>query len=592
MDWSGFTNHGSTDVTIHDGKCWWGWGNVAPLHAIFERLHEAHDARFTQILQPMTVQQAAGHLPKPKIDKSMFSASVAHILSSDPFQRLLHSRGRDFIDIIKNARNDFRNAIDLVAFPETEEHIVTLLRDCSKHNIAVMPFGGGSSVVFAVEAPELKKYLGTLSLDMGLLKSIVNIDKASSIAQVQGGIYGPELEAKLKNHGVTLRHFPQSFEFSTLGGWLATRGGGHYATGATHVDEMCQAMRVVSPAGTTQTRTVPASGAGPAEHRVYLGSEGILGIIVEAWVRVRPRPSARAAATIIFPGKDADSGFVAGARAVQSLSQSGLQPANCRLVAGPEVARTMLMAGSKDTMTMESLQTASVLLIGIERADATQAALVNEELEILVNIATNEENKGVMRSYNKAKRNTSEKSAAGQREGIAGKWGAGFMAGGYMFSAAALFVDTIINTFETACTWSAFPAMHEHIMSAVKKTIRDVCKKDGEVTCRFTHIYPDGPAPYYTILIRGIEDTRDINGEDHRISKWNTIKKAAMDVIIQYGGTSTHHHAVGRLHVPHYEKEQGNLFSSSLVALKRVHDPKGILAPGVLIPERDEQSKL
>eukprot|EP00747_Dinoflagellata_sp_TGD_P008526 gnl/TRDRNA2_/TRDRNA2_118155_c1_seq1.p1 gnl/TRDRNA2_/TRDRNA2_118155_c1~~gnl/TRDRNA2_/TRDRNA2_118155_c1_seq1.p1 ORF type:complete len:411 (-),score=74.96 gnl/TRDRNA2_/TRDRNA2_118155_c1_seq1:57-1109(-) len=338
---------------------------------------------------------------------------------------------------------------------------------------------------------------------------------------------------------------------------------------------MLQSLRLVAPCGTTETRRLPASGAGPAEHRLYAGSEGTLGVITEAWVRLRKRPTARASATVLFSGSDADDAFSRGAAAVREIALSGLQPANLRLVYGNEIARTQAAGqGNK-------LAHAAVLLLGLEAEDASWAALLDAQLLQMLEVAEAKHKGSVV-----AKRLASvqEGAGAGEREGIAGSWGQGFMAGGYNFSVSCLMPDVILNTFETACTWRDFPRLHQAALEATRAAIRRECGVEGEVTCRFTHVYPDGPAPYYTIVVRGVKDTTPSGGEDHRITRWLEIKRAAMDAVIANGGTATHHHAIGRLHRPHYEAERGALFGPTLSVAKAKHDPAGIMAPGVLLP--------
>ena len=215
------------------------------------------------------------------------------------------------MDLLQNLCGDFNNCHDLVAYPKEEGDIAQLLRYCSHKNIAVVPFGGGSSVVFGVSPPDDRSaFVASIAIDMIHFNRVVTFDEPSMTCLVQGGVYGPNLERQLKMHSVTLRHFPQSFEFSTVGGWLATRSGGHFATGPTHIDDLCAGLRLVTPAGSIETRRLPASGAGPAECRAYLGSEGALGIITAAWMRVRKRPSLRASATVLFRGASCHAAFL------------------------------------------------------------------------------------------------------------------------------------------------------------------------------------------------------------------------------------------------------------------------------------------
>lgn len=567
----------------HAGKAWWGWGLAAELRAeVAARWGGAGSPeRGLRLLRPPTVQEATRGLPPPRVAVESLPAELRPLCTAAPFERLLH-RGRDMVDVIRNVRGDVTDVHDLVAYPENEAHVAALLAECERRSIAVVPFGGGSSVVGGVAPPPTAKdYSGCIAMDLAKMDRILEVDQSSQCARVQGGMYGPALEAALRPSGLTLRHFPQSFEFSTLGGWIATRGGGHYATGLTHVDEMVQSVRVVCPTGVTETRQLPASGAGPAEHRLYVGSEGSLGVITEAWLRLRPRPASRASATVAFAGADADAAFESGARALHDMAQTGLAPANLRLVYGPEVARTGSAGLGESERSM--LASSAVLLIGFESHVGGQAgaAILNAQMSLLLGIAESDAHHGVVIS----KRLAGEGDAGGgERDGVAGSWGKGFMRGGYLSSASCLIPSMIVNTIETACTWAAFPALHRAVLQTGRASIRRECGVEGEVTCRITHVYPDGLAPYYTIVVRGLSEEDPAKGaEDPRIRMWLAIKRDVMKAIIEHGGTSTHHHAVGRLHQEHYEAESGALWAASLAASKSVHDPTGIMNPGMLV---------
>jgi len=198
---------------------------------------------------------------------------------------------RSYRDLVRAFRRDFSEPPDWVAFPESEQAVIDLLDWCGSKNIAAIPFGGGSSVVGGVECNVGDGYAGVVSIDLTRLNQVVEIDRVSRAARIQAGIYGPALEDALRPQGLTLRHFPQSFEFSTLGGWLATRAGGHFATRYTHIDDFTESLRVVTPSGIIESRRLPGSGAGPSPDRLFLGSEGSFGIITEAWMRLQDRPS-------------------------------------------------------------------------------------------------------------------------------------------------------------------------------------------------------------------------------------------------------------------------------------------------------------
>lgn len=381
-----------------------------------------------------------------------------------------------------------------------------------------------------------------VSLDLGALAGVREVDATSRLARIGGGTLGPRLEDELAPHGFTLRHFPQSFEFSTLGGWLATRAGGHYATGPTHIDDHCHALTLVAPSGTLATHRHPASGAGPEPARLILGSEGAFGVITEAWMRVVPRPRWRASANVSF------ATFEAGVAAARALAQSGLAPANARLL-DPNEAR----------LHRVRFDGTAVLLIGFESADHPMSAWLARALELA------RDHGGTVVS------GPTEKDDAG-KTGEAGAWRQAFFDAPYLQS-ALLSIGIMSDTFETACTWTQFPELHAKVVAAVTRALDDVCG-GGIVSCRFTHVYPDGPAPYYTFIGAARDDLTQ---------QWRAIKAAASDALASAGGTITHHHAVGRMHRPWYDRERPAAFGAALAAVKRALDPSGIMNPGVLV---------
>jgi alkyldihydroxyacetonephosphate synthase len=379
-------------------------------------------------------------------------------------------------------------------------------------------------------------YDGVVTLDLGRLDRVLEVDRTSRAALIQGGATGPGLEDQLREHDLTLRHFPQSFQLSTLGGWIATRAGGHFATLYTHIDDLVESLSAVTPTGGYETRRLPGSGAGPSPDRMMLGSEGILGVITEAWVRVQDRPVHKQSAGVTF------ADFTQGAEAVRALSQSGLYPTNCRLLDAREGQITGASAGG------------ALLVLGFESADHPVGGWMDRALELA------SDHGGVA------------KPRDGGQDSV-GTWRDTFLRAPYlrdMFVACGVISDT----FETAVTWDRFPAFHAAVMQSVEAAVREICGA-GHVTCRFTHVYPDGPAPYFTVLAparRGSE-----------LEQWDSIKAAASEAVISGGGTITHHHAVGRDHRPWYDRQRPDRFGAALQAAKAALDPGGIMNPGVLV---------
>ncbi|MEO1366827.1 MAG: FAD-binding oxidoreductase, partial [Acidobacteriota bacterium] len=305
----------------------WGWADRFP-----DR--ETREGLAAQL--PLMTGFAAGEPAEPvplddvELGRPRLSATddVADLVTDDAETRIRHTYGRAYPDLLRGFNGDFRTAPDLVAAPGDEADLRRLFEWAGRNRVALVPVGGATSVVGGVDTALEAGYRGVVALSMRRFDRVLEVDRESLSARIQAGATGPEIEGQLAGHGLTLRHFPQSFEFSTLGGWLATRAGGHFTTVYTHIDDLTQSMRVLTPAGDFESRRLPASGAGPSPDRLLLGSEGALGVITEAWMRVRPRPTRRAKADILFADWDA------AVAAVRDVSQSGLFPSHCRLLDG------------------------------------------------------------------------------------------------------------------------------------------------------------------------------------------------------------------------------------------------------------------
>ncbi|HEY1301296.1 MAG TPA: FAD-binding oxidoreductase [Stellaceae bacterium] len=470
-------------------------------------------------------------------------ASLAEICSTAAYDRLAHAYGKSFRDYARGLVGDYAAAPDVVAYPRDEAEVAAVLDWAGGAGAMVVPFGGGSSVVGGVE-PQLDgtPHRAAVTLDLARLDRVLEIDRASRAARIQAGVFGPALEAQLCPHSLTLRHFPQSYEYSTLGGWIATRSGGHFASLYTHIDDLVESLRVVTPSGPIETRRLPGSGAGPSPDRLLIGSEGILGVITEAWMRLQDRPRFRAGGAVRF------ADFFTAARAVKAIAQAGLYPANCRILDPQEAANT----GAGDG-------TAAIMVLAFESADHPLDAWIARALECCADLGGVPERPG---------------EGDAHRAGAAEQWRTAFIRMPYARE-RTIRRGIIADTFETAITWDRFEAFHDRVKAAAETAIREVTRRPGQVTCRFTHVYPDGPAPYFSFHALGRHGELE--------AQWRAVKAAAGDALIAAGGTITHHHAVGRDHRPWYDRQRPDLFAAALRAAKRVLDPAGLLNPGVLI---------
>jgi alkyldihydroxyacetonephosphate synthase len=563
-------------------RSFWGWGydDKFPDDAARQALAARVGAVFPNgapALRPPPALEAV-KLAEPRFSPPVELRSFG---TTDVRERATHTYGRGYRDLVRGFAGDFSPAPDWVFYPSDEANLVALFRFCEADGIALVPYGGGTSVVGGVEHQAHGRHRGTACVDLTRMDKVLEVDTVSRAARIQAGATGPKISEQLAAHGLSLRHYPQSFELSTLGGWLATRAGGHFATLYTHIDDLVQSMRVVTPAGVIETRRLPASGAGPAPERLFLGSEGAFGIITEAWMRVQPRPRWRASASVRF------ARFDDGVEASRSLSQSGLYPSNCRLLDEQEaLVHRVANDGS------------AVLLLAFESGDHPVEPWMERALSIATDLggrcdAEPKYSIDVVYSLHPHTRSShpppvkvpapaaNDFPPFGDHEARhdaedASSWKRSFVDAPYLQS-ALVSLGVVCDTFETACTWQRFPELHAAITSAARTAMQEACG-GGIITCRFTHVYPDGPAPYYTFLAPGRAGAE--------IEQWTAIKKAVTDAILAHGGTVTHHHAVGRLHRPWYEKERPGLFEAALVATKDRLDPEGIMNPGCLLPQR------
>ncbi len=479
-------------------------------------------------------------LPAPRLTPP---AALAAICSRARHDRAAHTYGKSYPDYVRGLVGDYASAPDVVAYPRDEAEVAAVLDWAGGAAASVTPFGGGSTVAGGVEPRVVPgRHKGAVSIDLRNLGRVREVDKASRAARIEGGVYGPALEAQLKPHGLTLRHFPQSFEYSTLGGWIATRSGGHFATLYTHIDDLVESLRVVTPKGVLETRRLPGSGAGPSPDRLIVGSEGILGIITQAWMRLQERPKFRAGGAVQF------TDFFTAARALRQVAQAGLYPANCRILDPQEALNTGASDGS-----------AAIMVLAFESADHPVEPWMKRALECCADHGGAPERAGGEHAH---------------REGAAGRWRTAFIRMPYLIE-RTIRLGLINDTFETAITWDRFEEFHDRIKAATEQAIGDATGRPGSVTCRCTHVYPDGPAPYFTFHALGR------HGE--LIEQWTRIKSAALDAVIEGGGTVTHHHSVGRDHRPWYDRQRPKLFADALRAAKRELDPQGLLNPGILI---------
>jgi alkyldihydroxyacetonephosphate synthase len=525
-----------------DRRSFWGWGLAADEPTLADREHLAaelsrrHGVAITARPCP-TIDEIELRVPRLSPPPS-----IAAVCSTDPWDRAEHTYGQSFPDRYRAFNRRFDNPPDVVAFPSSEPELAAVMDWCDEVRAVMIPFGGGSSVVGGTLVPDDRP---AVSIDLRRLDQVLEVDTQSRAARIQAGALGPAIEAELRPHGLTLRHFPQSFQWSTLGGWIATRSGGHYATNHTHIDDFVESTRMLTPSGWWESRRLPGSGAGPSPDRMVIGSEGTLGVITEAWMRVQRRPVYRASAGVTFPT------WSSGWEAVREIVQTKTWPANLRILDPSQAQSDAGLDGRQ-----------SLLIIGYESAELPQDGPIRTAVDIA-------------RSHGGVVDDAAIKVSGGSeqptgRGGAVGAWRDAFI-GVDLNTPVSL--GLIADTFETAITWDRWPEFDAVVRERVEAALQEVCG-GGRLSCRFTHVYVDGPAPYYTFVAFGRQ-----GGE---LAQWAEIKHAASEAVLAAGGTITHHHAVGRMHRPQYDRQRPDLFAAAFTAAKRAVDPNGLLNPGVL----------
>jgi alkyldihydroxyacetonephosphate synthase len=539
--------------------CFWGWGYA---DEALSQVEEEHVARLAAGLGATHTPGAVPALEDFDLPAPRAAApdALSPILSASPYDRITHGYGKSFADLVRMQIREMPNPPDWVAFPRNEDDIFALMDFAAGSGAALIPFGGGTSVCGGVEPDVGGDYRAVISVDLQYLNRVVEVDKISRAALIEGGALGPELEAALKPRGLTLRHFPQSFAFSTLGGWVATRAGGHFASNYTHIDDFVESVRMLTPSGVLESRRLPGSGAGPSPDRMMIGSEGTLGFITRAWMRLQDRPRFRASASVTFPGmKEACS-------AVRAISQSGLFPSNCRVLDPMEA----MLNGVGDGVS-------ALLVLAFESADHPLQAWIGRALELAADYSGVWDQEAVERSMSGANPGSEEQGE--HRKGAAGAWRNQFLRAPYYRNYLTP-AGVIADTFETAITWDKFDAFYKGVKERMIKTLREVTGGECRLSCRFTHVYPDGPAPYFTFYAVGSKTGNMAS----MLARWRDIKLAANDTVTSLGGTVTHHHAVGRDHRPSgYDKQAPALFREAFAGARQALDPQGMMNPGVLI---------
>ncbi|WP_378742723.1 FAD-binding oxidoreductase [Nocardia brasiliensis] len=460
-------------------------------------------------------------------------------VSADHRHRLRHAGGKSTPDLLRRRAEEPQDAPDAVVCPADHDQVLAVLAYCAEHAIAVVPFGGGTSVVGGVD-PVRGRFDTVIAVDLRRLDTVSQVDPVSGMATLGAGVTGPRAEELLGAHGLSLGHFPQSFEFASIGGFAATRSSGQASAGYGRFDDMVQRLKIATPTGTLELGRPPASAAGPDLRELFVGSEGALGVITEVTLRVHPIPETTAYQGWSFPD------FETGAAALRSVVQAGAAPTVLRLSDEAETGVNLAPASDIGGNAVSGC----LAITTFEGSEAHVAARSAEASALLA---------------------AAGGTALGEtpaREWEHGRFGAPYMRD------ALLDVGVLCETLETATTWANLANLKAKVTAALTDSLSGL-GTPPLVMCHISHTYPTGASLYFTVVAKQLDDP---------IAQWYTAKRAAGDAIVAADGTITHHHAVGTDHRPWLPAEIGDLGVRVLRAVKAELDPAGILNPGKLVP--------
>jgi alkyldihydroxyacetonephosphate synthase len=535
---------------------WWGWGDpdhpsALPAHAVSllsDEVGIASEARPPVALEQVRLPPSAlGRAAQRGLSDAVGAARVL----TDHQVRVVHAAGKSYADLVRMRAGAPESAPDAVVFPESHDQVAALLVACARLRVAVVPFGGGTSVVGGL-APLRGRHSAVISVDLRHLRGLLDVDRESLVARVAAGTRGPALEAELAAHRLTLGHFPQSFEYVTIGGCAATRSAGQASNGYGRIDQLVCGLRMASPSQILDVAAQPASAAGPALRELIVGSEGTLGVITDVTLHVRPRPSETHYEGLFFET------FDQGAQALRLVAQERRAPDVARLSDEEETRLTLALAGDGG------------LKGKVGRGYIRARGYVGGCLGIFA--WEGEPDDVRQRSADSL---TLLRRAGGLPLGSSpGRaWAVGRFAAPYLRD-DMLSLGVMVDTLETAGRWSGLLELRSATVAALRQTLDDR-GTPPLVMCHISHLYEAGASLYFTVIAR--------QQDGQEIEQWQAAKSAATDAIIAAGGTLTHHHGVGRDHAPWLEREIGSVGVELLRGLKARLDPVGVMNPGKLM---------
>ncbi|HET8640065.1 MAG TPA: FAD-binding oxidoreductase [Solirubrobacterales bacterium] len=533
---------------------WWGWGDPEASGELGEEALATLREELGELSpSPRMGDIDAVGLPRAEpLPAALLEAAGGDGVFTGEEDRVRHATGRGYPDLVRLRSGALEAAPDAVVLPRDAGALQRILEVCAAEGVAVVPFGGGTSVVGGIE-PLRGPHQRLISLDLRRLRG-VDVDARSLTATLGAGLRGPEAEAALATRGLTLGHFPQSFEYATIGGFAATRSAGQASSGYGRFDDLVTSVRLIAPAGEMSTPHTPHSAAGPALRELIVGSEGVFGVVPDVTVRVRPQPLVRR-----YEGWMAES-FEAGAAIVRTLAQGPGLPDVIRVSDAEETRVSMALSGPRGV--------AGALFGGYLSARRRRDGCL-----VIAGFEGDEESTARRRAL--AVRELRAGGAAYLGQAAGRSWEHGRFQGPYLRD-SLMDLGALVETLETAHSWAQLGALYASVGAAIRRALADQ-GTPGLVFCHLSHAYADGASLYFTFISRARQ------GEE--IEQWRSVKRAACEAIVAAGATITHHHAVGRDHAPYMESEVGGLGVEALRAVKERLDPAGIMNPGKLLPD-------
>ena len=550
---------------------WWGWGDATKSYDLKNRpgfykfLREKLEVTGEIVQQPVSLDSVK--VPRTRADQafvqrltSIFGGDAVRV---DDAERFVHGLGKSYLDIIRAWMGTPSSAPDVVVYPSSESQIVQLFSETTKWNFTVVPFGGATTVVGGVES-RTEDAKTVVCVDFKRMNKVLNVDKQSFLVEVQPGCFGPELEQALNAAGLTLGHFPQSFEYSTVGGWVATRGAGYESTRYGKIEDMVESLRLVTPKGIIQTPNVPASATGPDLRQILVGSEGTMGAITSVTLKLRKAPESTSYVGVLFKT------FTEGIEAVRSMMQNEIVPNIVRLSDPNETRASLALASYEGGSLIERIGMWYLRKRGY---------FGNDSVVMVLGFEGSPEWVGFERKRALATCKSFGGFSVGSSPGRT--WFRERFELPYLRD-KLIGMQVLVDTLETATTWTNLPSLHSQIMSAFGEAFQEL-HVPGYAMTHISHEYRTGASLYFTFMAKQLAGREE--------EEWHRIKDKVTDVIVAAGASLSHHHGIGIEHAKWMPQYYDPLGIRILKAIKHELDPNGIMNPEKLLPMKEREKQ-